>query len=210
MNPAQQVEQHAFTQCPARRLHRAELERSKDRAQDRNSARDHRLAIRPHSRQVESLDVLRGDELLAQPIESGRCDRSARHFAALAQNRSDRPYRSRRTERLGPTECQQPALHGPQFELRLDLGALTRFVGDLAVFEEPLRPRHAAHVETRQLADFEALADDDLGAAAADVDDEASPRHVRRMMRHSEVDEPSFLRSRDDFDRMPQRPLRTA
>ena len=52
------------------------------------------------------------------------------------------------------------------------------------------------------LLDFEAFADDDLGAAAADVDDEPALVDVGERVRHTQVDEPRFLLSRNDLDVM--------
>src|SRR5690606_32102553 len=47
-----------------------------------------------------------------------------------------------------------------------------------------------------------ALADDQLRAAAADVDDEGWPRTARGMVRDAEIDQPRFLDPGDHLDRM--------
>src|SRR5690606_4813244 len=46
------------------------------------------------------------------------------------------------------------------------------------------------------------LADDQLRAAAADVDDERRSRPARRMVRHTAIDQPRFLDAGDHLDQM--------
>src|SRR5690606_40637991 len=62
---------------------------------------------------------------------------------------------------------------------------------------------------TLELLRLVTLADDQLGAAAADVDDERRAGSARRMMRDAEIDQPGLLEPGDHLDRMPaERPLR--
>src|SRR5690606_29858912 len=71
-----------------------------------------------------------------------------------------------------------------------------------AVAEMRAAQVHAADAQAFELLRLAALADDQLGAAAADVDDERRPRSARRMVRYAEVDEPRFLDAGDHLDRM--------
>jgi hypothetical protein len=209
VDAAEEVVEHSLPQRAARGFHRFDAERPEHRAQHRDAAGEHRLAVLAHARQVELLHRLRRDDLRAQPVETLRRD-DPRPRPSLGEDRSDRADRPGRAERLLPAERLQLALHRSQLEGRGDLRALEGFVAELAVGEEAPRPRHAAHVEAGRLAGLEPFADDDLGAAAADVDDEPAARGVRRVMRHPEVDEPRLLAARDDLDRVAERLRRLA
>src|SRR5262249_19585519 len=106
-----------------------------------------------------------------------------------------------------------PAL-GPVFgsellQLDRDFGlCLTPALGaELAVAEEPHRARDTAHLQAFLLERLEMLADDEFGAAAADVDDEPALRRLGHTMRDTEVDQARFFAAGDDLDRMTERRL---
>ena len=80
-----------------------------------------------------------------------------------------------------------------------------RFCGDLAVAEEALAQRHAAHLQALELERREALADDQLGAAAADVHDEPLAGLARHGVRDAGVDEARLFHAGDDLDGMAER-----
>jgi hypothetical protein len=61
---------------------------------------------------------------------------------------------------------------------------------------------HASHVEALEPAGFEAFADDQFGAATADVDHEPAAGFAGRCVRHTQVDQSRFLHARDDLDRV--------
>ena len=70
--------------------------------------------------------------------------------------------------------------------------------------EEPLSHRNAAEVQALQGPWPVALSENQFGAAAADVENQAQPLVRRQAVRDSVIDEPRFLDTRDDFDRMAQ------
>jgi hypothetical protein len=82
--------------------------------------------------------------------------------------------------------------------------ALHALFRDLAIGEEARAQADATHVQALEPLGREALADDEFGAAAADVDDEAVTAFVRRRVRDAEVDQARFFDARDDFDGMPE------
>ena len=63
----------------------------------------------------------------------------------------------------------------------------------------------AAHLQALELQRLEALADDELGAAAADVDHQAPARLARHRVRDTGVDQARLFHAGDDFDRMAER-----
>lgn len=176
VDAAEQVVEHAFAQCAGRRLHALDRERAEDGAQDRDAAGDHRLTFLPESGDVDLLRASRFDQSFAEPLQTVPGDDAAAGFT-LAQRGGDRADRARRAKHLFPTEREESALGGTHLDLRLDLGALEGFLGDLAVLEEPPRPRHTAHVEAREFAHVESLADDHFRAPTTDVDHQPATAH---------------------------------
>ena len=79
---------------------------------------------------------------------------------------------------------------------------------DFAVGEVLQAVAHAAHVKARELLRLVARADDELGRAAADVDDEPLLLRRRQAVLHAEVDETRFFAACDDLDRKAERGLR--
>jgi hypothetical protein len=95
-------------------------------------------------------------------------------------------------------------------ELHLDLGraevpALAR---DLAFGEEAQRAGHAADPEALGLEHLRAFADDELRAAAADVDHEPARARGRQAAVDAEVDQARLLAARHHLDAVPERGLR--
>lgn len=76
--------------------------------------------------------------------------------------------------------------------------------GDLAVREIAIAERYTAHVQAFEHFGFEALTDDELGAAAADVDHQSSAAIVGQGMGNAQVDEAGFFTAGDDFHRVAQ------
>jgi len=108
-----------------------------------------------------------------------------------------------------PATAAEGCLHRLELQARRQARALDALGGDLAVAEKPLAERDAAHLQALQLERREGLADDELGAAAADVDHQAPSRLVRHGVRHAQVDESRLLHAGNDFDRMPESLART-
>src|SRR5215472_11978033 len=99
-------------------------------------------------------------------------------------------------------ECR---LHRLELQARSQACALEAPCRDLAVAEEPLALRHAAHLQALELERREPLADDELGAAATDVDHQAPPGLARHGVRDAGVDEARLLHASNDLDGMTER-----
>ncbi|MNN20474.1 hypothetical protein D3C81_1337550 [compost metagenome] len=74
--------------------------------------------------------------------------------------------------------------------------------GDLAVAEITLGVADAAHLQAFAQQRLEPLADDEFGAAAADVGDQALARGVGQGMGHAKVNQAGFFTTGDDFHRV--------
>src|SRR5437879_100862 len=84
-------------------------------------------------------------------------------------------------------------------------GALRVGGGDLAVADDALAQGDASHRQALHVERRQPLADDELGAAPADVHHQALPGLARHGVRDARVDEPRLLHAGDDLDRMPER-----
>ena len=96
---------------------------------------------------------------------------------------------------------------------RFDLDARHGFRGlhrrgaDRAVGEESLRHADAADRQRFEPLGLETAADDELGRAAADVDDEPRLERARQLVRDAEVGEARLFVAADDVDRKADRAL---
>ena len=63
---------------------------------------------------------------------------------------------------------------------------------------------HATHLQALEVQRREALADDQLRAAAADVDHQPSARLARHGVRDAQVNEARLFHAGDDFNRVPE------
>ena len=104
-----------------------------------------------------------------------------------------------------PTASAEGSLHGLELQSRSHARALDALGGDLAVAEEALAERYATHLQTFELQRRQAITDDELGAAAANVSDEPSTGLTGHRVSDAGVDEARLFHARDDFNRMPQR-----
>ncbi|MNE39961.1 hypothetical protein D3C80_1339440 [compost metagenome] len=74
--------------------------------------------------------------------------------------------------------------------------------GDLAVLEIALGVAHAAHLQAFAQQRLKALADDELGAATANVGHQALARGVGERVGDAQVDQACFFTAGDDFYRV--------
>src|SRR6185369_13368232 len=92
-----------------------------------------------------------------------------------------------------------------ELEARGHAGTVEALLRDLAVAKESFAQRDAAHLQAFELERGETFADDQLGAAAADVDDQPPAGFARHGMRDAGVDEARLFHAGDDFDGMAER-----
>ena len=127
--------------------------------------------------------------------------------AVQLQDFGQRARAPRGTHCLLPFALGKFGDHGLQFVARGELGLLHRALGDLAVGEVLEAVTHAPHVKAFQLERLQAAPDDELGRAAADVDDQPLVLGHGQAVRHATIDQARFLASRHDFNRESKRGL---
>ena len=113
--------------------------------------------------------------------------------------------------RAGTAECLQPAelavgfLNGLEFQPHRRARPLEALLGDLAVVETAGAQADAAHRQALEQQRIEALADHDLGRAAADVDHQPLVRAHGARVRDAGVDQARLFQPGDDFDGVTER-----
>lgn len=204
---AGEVVEHAFAHRAFRDVHALEVEALEHRLHDREARADHAGAIGREALELELRRVPRRDEFLLQPFQPLARDAAVRPTVG-AEHLFDREDRARRTDARFPAEAPVAAADRGELETRGDLRAFQPLAIERAVREELGRVRDAAHRERVHRERLEAVAEDALGRAAADVDDEAPFVLVRERVRDSEEDQARLLATRHDFDRVTERLLR--
>ena len=146
------------------------------------------------------------EALLHQPAQAGRRD-AAVADAARGEHLRDRADGARRAERLAPVARRERLERFLELGAGGDLRLAEAALAEAAVGEVLHRQADAADPERLGLARPRAAAEDHLGRAAADVDDQA--RHRRRLQpRDAGEDEARLLAPGDDLDRVAEDGLR--
>src|SRR5690606_12936579 len=128
---------------------------------------------------LEPLQPLAGDFALTQP-----------GAAETLPHSTDGP---RGSYCLLPAETVDSLLDRHQLKTRCGVGLPAGTLGDLAVGKESAGEGYAAHRQTFTQDGFETFADDELGAAATDVDDQALASIIGQSVGHAQIDESRFL-----------------
>ncbi len=181
--PDQVVEQ-PLAQRSVRDTQVLDAQHVEDLDQDGEAARDDLEALGREPGQLEPGDVPGPQALLEQPPDAVAGNVAARRAARL-EHVAHRTHRSRRPEGGVPLRAPEPRLHGFEFELRRRPGALHALLRDGAVREVLGARADAADVQAVEPLGGEPLADDEFGAAAADVHDQPVPALARRRVRHA-------------------------
>ena len=198
------VVQHAFAQRRFARLHALEAEFVERRLQHQRAAGDHRLAILGQTGQVNRVDALERQQFFDQRGERdiGDCALGELH---RQQNLGDLLDGAGGTEHVLPAAC---AIAGDEL---LELGGnfgqplAPAFARQLAVAEEAPRAGDATHLQTFALQRLIALADDELGGTAANIDHQPALAGRRAAVGDAEIHQARFLASRHHFNRVPDR-----
>src|SRR5690606_3835678 len=111
-------------------------------------------------------------------------------------------------DRPCPNASAERPAERPELELHVEPRAREAPRTETSVAEIRAAQVDAADAEAFKLPRLVPLADDQFGAAAADVDDQRRPRAARRMMRDAEIDQPRLLDTRDHVDGMAVQRLR--
>ncbi|RMQ45641.1 hypothetical protein ALQ04_05436 [Pseudomonas cichorii] len=198
---AQQVIQHAFTQRAFAVIHALEFEGVEDRLQNRQAGREDRAAVGLDAVKVDFLDVAQLEQLALEPRQTFGVD-FARSIAVGLERLTDGPNGAGRADGFIPLQAVQSVFdaHDLQACCGVRLGITGR--RDLAVLEVALGEAHAAHLQAFAQQRLEALTNDELGTAAADIGHQTLARRVGQGVRDAEIDQARFLATGNDFHGM--------
>ena len=169
-------------------------------------ARQNGRTLRAETRKLEILDVLGLDHFTDDRLESFEAH-AAVDEPELVRDVARGAHRSGRADCAAPAAAPERSRDRLQLESHREPRAIETLFGQLAVLEMLDAQADAADREALEIFRLIPFADDELRAAAADVDDEVRPLSRVRVVRNSEVDQPRFLDTRDDLDRMAERLL---
>jgi hypothetical protein len=209
LGAADHVVEQALAHRRLANAHLADVERRETRFEDRDAAREHADAIVGEAGQAQLVDAAAGDDRVADAPQRDARDAGLAPTGRL-RDRADRLDRARRADRLVPALRAIVRRELLQLDRDLGLRAMPAFRTDLAVFEEAQRARDTAHLQAFLLDRLEMLADDEFGAAAADVDHEPPFGRLRDAVGDAEIDQARLFATGHDLDRMSERFFRGA
>ena len=198
---ADHVVEQSLAQRAVRDAHLLDLERFEQLGENRQAARKHRGSLRGHFRQANLVDVARLDGLVDQSLQAFGRD-GDRCRIEMADAVGDDADRAGTAHRVLPALRPERRLHRLELEPRRHACAPQALLRDLAVAKVRQAHTDAAHVQALEPQRIEAFADDELGAAAADVHHQSPARVVGNRVGDAEIDEARLFDAGDDFDRM--------
>lgn len=169
---AQQVEQHAFAQGAVAVVHALQFQGIEDRFENRQARREDGAAVRLDAFEVDLVDLTQLEQLALDPGQPLGVDLAIAQAACL-DGGADGTNGTGRADGLVPGQAVQGILDAHQLEARGGVGLGVAGRGDLAVAEVALGEADAAHLQAFAQQRLEALADDELGTAAADIGHQA-------------------------------------
>ena len=143
------------------------------------------------------------DELRAQLIEPCGAD-AVRGPAVLFENFAQCTGSAAGPHGLLPVAARELARDAFDLDARRDFRRFQGGLVDDAARKETVGKIDAAHVQALSLVGFQALADDELGRTAADVDHQSTVGRGRQRMRDAQIDKARFFAAGNDLDRMSQ------
>ena len=151
-----------------------DLQRAHDLREDRHAAREHRRAIRRRARELELVDAPRFDH--RRDDASTRVEAHAGlDEAELVRDVAALRARCPTSRSRGPAEPPERRGDRTQLEPRGEPRAREALLAEPPVVEMLLAEPDAADRQALEMLRLVAFADDELRAAAADVDDEVRP-----------------------------------
>ncbi|MNM94199.1 hypothetical protein D3C81_1065950 [compost metagenome] len=207
--PADHVVQHAFAQGALGVAHRVDAQGVEGRLEDRQARRQDRLAIRLDPVDGQFGQTVALEQLALEPGQPRRGDLAVA-LAAGRQRLADGANAAGGADRLAPAELAYRLLEAHQLQACGGVGLGVARQAQLAVAEVALAVADAAHLQALAQQRVEALADDELGAAAADVGHQALALGVRQAVRHAEVDQARLLATGDQLHLMAEQLLGAA
>src|SRR6185503_4583539 len=206
MEAPEHVVEQPLAQSTVADVETLDTQRAQDLREYCHAAGENRSAVGAETRQAELIAASHLDELLDDGFHGGGSD-AALDQAELARNVARRADCPRRTDRSLPTFAPKRRSDRPKLEAYGEARTIETFRTELAVVEVRFTDADATNVQTLEMLRLVALADDELRAAAADVDDEVRAAGRLCVMRNAEIDEARLFDARDHFHRMPERVL---
>ena len=179
-----------------------DLQHAQDLHQDRKPAGEHRAAVLGEAGELQLPHVAGLPDLAQDPLQHRAGDALGARIE-LAHHIADGAHGAGAAIGGLPAAAPVGGLDGFEFEARGNPGAGQALHRELAVGEEPFAQGHAAHLQALQLQRLGPLADDQLGAAAADVAHQAPAGLGGHGVGHPRIDQAGLLHAGDDFDGMP-------
>ncbi len=210
MAAAEQVVQHAQPQRAVGDVHAVDIELGKDTQHDRQPTGQDGNPVGLQADQPHAIGVLGLDQRALEPLQPFARDamllRIVVHAVQLDQL-GQRARRTRRAHRLLPSRAAVLAHQHLDLAARGELRLLHRIFVDIATGEELPAVRNAADIQRLHQLGGVAVADDEFGRAAADIDDQPIAGAGGRIVRRAQVDQPGLLAAGDHLDRKAERVL---
>ncbi len=191
---SQQVVEDAFAHGGFGDIHLLDPEFGEQAGHDGEAAGDDRAAVARQAGQFERVDMAGLDDPGAQLGEAVGGD-AARRPAVLFEDFAQCARGAGRADGLLPVGSGKFFGNDLGLDPRGDFGGFQRGLVDRAAGKKALREIDAAHVQAFALVRLQAMPDDELGGAAADVD------HQPAVGRGG----PRFFAPGDNFDRVAER-----
>ena len=208
LEPLAEVEHQTLAQGTLGRLDALDAEQRHQGVKNAEPTRHHVAAVVLQARQLQAVDVAGAQTGLDAPAQLGGAEAAVAAQAGGLDHLGHGAHRAAGAQHLTPVGLAAPLAEQHQRLLQLGGGQHLGFtegrLGQLARGKAAHRKADAADGKTLGAQRLQALPEDHLGAAPADVDDE--PGFVRGLqVRDAGVDQARLLAPGDDLDGMTQR-----
>ena len=170
---AEQVEQKPLAHRAVRHAHRLDAELLEDLRKNRHTTGERLPAIVGHRAELQVANVFQAAELMEDTLQAFRADVDHRGVE-LPDAVADRAHRARTAYCFIPATLAKRGLVRLDGLARRDTRPMHALLREPAIREELLADPHASGLQAFHLEWYESFADDDLGAAAANVADQAA------------------------------------
>ena len=196
---AHQVANQAVTQTAAGQLEVVNLKQVKHRAKNAQAAADDGPAVVLHARQAQAIRAVRIQQGLQHPVQPLAAYRACRP-AGCRQHVAHRSHRAGRAVGHVPGVLLMGVERLIQHRFGGDLGHLKRIGGELALWKVTRRPGNAAHAVRLHHRGLHALAQNQFGRSATDVQHQSALVRGWKQLRNALVNQPGFFTARYHID----------
>ena len=199
----QQVVQRAMAQRPLRRVQLLDLQQVEHCLQHADAAADHGPPVVLDAVQAQLVGRASREQAVMQPRQARPVD-DARRVASRGQHVGHRADGAGRAVSHVPFARSVGAQRFVQHGLGGHFGPCKRGLGELAVGEVLHGPGHTAHPIAFRHVGGEALAQDQLGRAAANVHHQPALVRLRQQVGHALIDQARFFPAGNHVNRKAQ------